>query len=337
MLTKVIAHRGASGERPEHTLGAYQLALAAGVDAVEPDVVPSKDGVLVIRHEPNIGLTTDVAAHREFADRQTTKLIDGLPQRGWFTEDFTWSELSTLRCVERIPSIRPANAVYDGQFPILRLRDLLALLDEDPLGQQVTPVIEIKHPTTMLQQGFDMATLLMDELKGTPFGTQRPVIIECFELSVLLQLRHLGLDAEYVMLIEQYGVPFDEFSRLGTQGAEFRAYLKHPAIDVLADLVDGVSLRRTLILPDKRLPDGEPKKVVQRVQDVGLALYAWTLRPENRFLPSSLRIGHDPQARGDWQTLYRRMFNLGLAGVFVDNPSDLREVLVPEDAVAVPA
>src|SRR4051794_32970937 len=131
----VIGHRGAPGYRPEHSRSSYDLALAMRVDAVEPDVVVSRDGVLVVRHENEIGSTTDVSARREFADRRTAKVVDGAELTGWFTEDFTWEELASLRCRERLPKIRPRSASFDDQQPVLRLRDVLDLVREASLEQ----------------------------------------------------------------------------------------------------------------------------------------------------------------------------------------------------------
>ena len=140
----IIGHRGAPGYCPEHTRGSYELAIEMGVDAVEPDIVVSNDGILVIRHENELSTSTDVADHPEFAQRRTTKRIDGLDHVGWFAEDFTWDELATLRCRERIPGIRPGSASFDDQEPLLRLRDLLALLDAHRArGREVIPVLEV--------------------------------------------------------------------------------------------------------------------------------------------------------------------------------------------------
>ncbi|HXR44580.1 MAG TPA: glycerophosphodiester phosphodiesterase family protein, partial [Pseudolysinimonas sp.] len=142
---QVIGHRGASGYRPEHSRSAYELAIALGADAVEPDIVATRDGELVLRHENDISGTTDVARHPEFAARRTTKTVDGASITGWFTEDFTWDELSTLRVVERLPALRPHSASFDGLQPMLRLRDLLTILDD--ATRAVDLVAEIKHPS----------------------------------------------------------------------------------------------------------------------------------------------------------------------------------------------
>ncbi|KAA9157137.1 glycerophosphodiester phosphodiesterase, partial [Microbacterium lushaniae] len=162
----VIGHRGAPGYRPEHSRSSYDLALAMGVDAVEPDIVVSRDGVLVVRHENEIGSTTDVAEHPEFADRRTSKTIDGERLTGWFTEDFTWDELATLRCRERLPKIRPASASFDGTQPVLRLRDVLDLVRAGSLeqGREIGVVLEIKHATYFEALGFDVVDLIAAEL-----------------------------------------------------------------------------------------------------------------------------------------------------------------------------
>src|SRR5690349_12856866 len=208
----VIGHRGASGYRPEHSRSSYALAFAMGVDAVEPDVVVSRDGVLVVRHENEISGTTDVADHPEFADRRTTKTVDGAELTGWFTEDFTWDELATLRCRERLPKIRPNSASFDDQQPVLRLRDVLDLIREAGLeqGREIGVVLEIKHATYFAGLGFDVAALVADELKDAGWSRgELPLVIESFESTVLAALRGRGIPATYIYLLEAAGRPFD--------------------------------------------------------------------------------------------------------------------------------
>lgn len=145
---RVFGHRGASGYRPEHTQAAYELAARLGADHIEPDLVSTKDGVLVARHENEIGGTTDVEQHPEFADRRTTKVIDGEQVTGWFTEDFTLAELKTLRAEERIPGIRQQNTIYNGRFGIPtfdEVVDLARRLSRE-LGREIGIVPETKHP-----------------------------------------------------------------------------------------------------------------------------------------------------------------------------------------------
>src|SRR5690349_24112049 len=197
----VIGHRGASGYRPEHSRSSYALAFAMGVDAVEPDVVVSRDGVLVVRHENEISGTTDVADHPEFADRRTTKTVDGAELSGWFTEDFSWDELATLRCRERLPKIRPNSASFDDQQPVLRLRDVLDLVRDASLeqGREIGVVLEIKHATYFASLGWDVAALVEAELREAGWDAgQWPLTVESFESTVLLALKERGIPAVYV-------------------------------------------------------------------------------------------------------------------------------------------
>ncbi|MEK6343608.1 MAG: glycerophosphodiester phosphodiesterase family protein, partial [Curtobacterium sp.] len=202
-MTLVIAHRGASGHRPEHSRSAYELAIAMGCDAIEPDLVPSRDGVLVLRHENEISGTTDVADHREFADRRTTKTVDGQTLSGWFTEDFTWAELQTLRTRERLPALRPASASHDGEDPILRLEDLLAILDDAP--RPVGLVAEVKHATYFEQAGFPMGALLDEVLGVAGWRQDERLTVESFEKGVLRDLRPRRTGGRLVYLQEARG------------------------------------------------------------------------------------------------------------------------------------
>ncbi|MBS1674649.1 MAG: glycerophosphodiester phosphodiesterase, partial [Actinobacteria bacterium] len=201
----VIGHRGAPGYRPEHTESSYRLAFAMGVDAVEPDVVATSDGVLVIRHENEISGTTDVAEHPEFAARRTTRVIDGESLTGWFTEDFTWAELATLRCRERLPLLRPHSAGFDDEEPILRLADMLALVERASAEQarRIGVVLEIKHATHFAQAGHDLAALVERDLRAAGWAAgERPLWIESFEQTVLADLRARGVVGRYVFLLE---------------------------------------------------------------------------------------------------------------------------------------
>ncbi|MBU3971349.1 MAG: glycerophosphodiester phosphodiesterase, partial [Alphaproteobacteria bacterium] len=182
----IIAHRGASGERPEHTRAAYERAIEQGADFIEPDLVVSRDGVLIVRHENEIGGTTDVAAHPEFADRRTTRTIDGESVAGWFTEDFTLAELKTLRARERLPELRPANTAFDGREPILTFEEVLDIAAAADVG--VVP--ELKHPTYFAALGLPMedAFVAILERRGLT-GADAPILIQCFEVGPLQRLR----------------------------------------------------------------------------------------------------------------------------------------------------
>ncbi|RCL88898.1 MAG: glycerophosphodiester phosphodiesterase [Microbacterium sp.] len=313
----IIGHRGAPGYRPEHTRGSYELAIEMGVDAVEPDIVVSNDGILVIRHENELSTSTDVADHPEFAQRRTTKRIDGLDHVGWFAEDFTWDELATLRCRERIPGIRPGSASFDDQEPLLRLRDLLALLDDHRArGREVIPVIEVKHASYFAECGHDMAALLDAELASTGWKRRR-VVIESFELTILRRLRERGTHAELVFLLEAGGIPADQLT--DPTSRSYTEWMTPEGLDVLAAHVDGISPDKTVILaPDAGGRATGPAPVVARAHERGLAVFTWTCRPENAFLLPPFRTG-DLADYGDWRSEWAVLARAGLDGVFVDH------------------
>ena len=208
----VIAHRGASGYRPEHTLGAYRLAIQQCADAIEPDLVTTSDGVLVDRHEPEIGTTTDVADHPEFAARKTTKLLDGKPVTGWFTEDFTLAELRTLRAIERLPDLRPDNTAYNGRYQVPTFAEVLKLATSSRTcsGRPVAVIPEIKHSTFFRQQGFDLEPKVVAMLKRFGLDSRRdPVVIQSFEISNLQRLNRMT-SVKLVQLVDCTGAPYDQ-------------------------------------------------------------------------------------------------------------------------------
>ncbi len=310
----VIGHRGAPGHLPEHTASSYRLAFAQGADAVEPDVVVSRDGALVLRHENEISGTTDIADRPEFAGRRTVKTVDGVRVDGWFAEDLDWAELATLRCRERLPELRPGSAAHDGEEPILRLGDLLALVEAEERG--ISLVIELKHAHFLGERGHDLAGLLLAELDRRgwtdPAGRPGRLIIESFELAPLDRLRGAGVDAEFVFLLESEGAPADELARAGADARPYDWYRGDAGLDALAGRVDGISLAKRDLLRDP--------SVVERAAARGLAAYTWTLRPENRFLEPEHRSGADPRAFGDWRAEWARILASGVRGVFVDHP-----------------
>ena len=315
----VIAHRGASGYRPEHTRSAYELAFALGADAVEPDIVASKDGVLVVRHENEISGTTDVAAHPEFASRRTTKVIDGVSLTGWFTEDFTWAELSTLRAVERIPQLRQASSSFDRTEGILRLSDLLAIVDSATLaaGRRLVLVAEIKHATYFESIGLPLDALFAEEMRD--WATESNLIVESFEQSVLAKIRARGIPGKLVFLAEHKGVPADLVG-----GPNARSYADHLGQAGLARLrteVDGVSVSRKLML---RLDLGKnaigTTDIVSRAHAAGLIVFCWTLRAENKFLAKNNRVRGDARDFGNWRREFELVMSSGVDGVFADQP-----------------
>jgi glycerophosphoryl diester phosphodiesterase len=228
----VIAHRGASGYRPEHTLAAYQLAMEQGADFVEPDLVLTKDGHLIARHENELSDTTNVAEHIEFNSRKTIKNIDGLTTAGWFSEDFTLAEIKTLRARERIPAIRPANNSFNNQFEIPTLAEIIALINnyEKTTGRKVGLYPETKHPTYFQYEGryLDGKTInqsisknLVIILRQEKFTDPQRVFIQSFEVENLIELQNelmpsVAIDLPLIQLYgdlmdssDSFGIPHD--------------------------------------------------------------------------------------------------------------------------------
>jgi len=314
----VIGHRGAPGYRPEHTRSSYELAIAMGVDAVEPDVVPTKDGVLVVRHENEISGTTDIADRPEFADRRRSAVVDGEELTGWFTEDLTWAELATLRCRERLPALRPGSAAFDGTEPILRLSDLLALVRAASAesGREVGVVLEIKHATTFAAAGFDLAALVVRELRDAGWDDGLlPLWIESFEAEVLDRLRaplaEAGIAARLVYLVEAEGSPYDLVARLGEAAPTYAQGISPAGLDALRGRVDGISVDKRILL---RRPG-----LVAEAADRGLLTFTWTCRPENAFLDPVYRRPGGEEAFGDYAAEWALLAATGVHGVFVDH------------------
>jgi glycerophosphoryl diester phosphodiesterase len=321
MQPLVIAHRGASGYRPEHSRSAYELAIDLGCDAIEPDLVPTRDGVLVLRHENEISGTTDVADRPEFRDRRTTKRVDGQKVSGWFTEDFTWDEVRTLRTRERLPALRPASAAHDGEDTVLRLEDLLAVLDAAP--RPVGLVAEVKHATFFEAAGFPMGELLDRSLAAAGWRGDERLTVESFEKGVLRDVRSRGTGGRLVYLQEARGAAADEVASAGPT-VPYAAERTDEALAGLAAEFDGISLAVGTVMAgvDTRSPeDPGPVRsdVVERAHAAGLAVFTWTLRPENRFLPGPLRRGGDVGAHGDWERWFTSVMRTGLDGVFADH------------------
>jgi glycerophosphoryl diester phosphodiesterase len=317
----VIGHRGASGYRPEHTAAAYELAFRLGADAVEPDIVATRDGVLVVRHENEISGTTDVAEHPEFADRRTTKVIDGTSLTGWFTEDFTWAELRTVKARERLPALRQGAATFDGSAGILSLRDLIELM---PPGAIM--VAEIKHATYFESIGLPLDVLFAAEIAD--WATDDNLIVESFEQTVLRQIRERGVPGRYVFLCEAAGSPPDLVARYGRKALPYSAHLTAAGLARLAAEVDGISVDKKLLLrTDATGTVVGTTDLVERAHAAGLEVYTWTLRAENRFLGKGMRRGTAPSHFGQWRREFRLILDTGLDGVFTDQPDLVFEAL----------
>ena len=311
----VIAHRGASGERPEHTLAAYERAIDEGADFIEPDLVPTKDGVLVARHENEIGATTDVAAHREFARRRKTVTVDGGSITGWFTEDFTLAELRTLRAREIMPLVRPGNARFDGLYSIPTFAEIVALVKakEAESGRRIGIYPELKHPAYFARLGIDNTPALMNALTAAGYThAADPVFVQCFEVAPLVALRphtHLRL----IQLIAAHGGPPDQ------PGMTFAAMMTPAGLAEVARYADGIGVEATALIG----ADGKATSVIADAHAAGLQVHAWTLRRENRFLPAPLRIGTDPGAPGNFAAAWALLHAAGVDGVFTDNPGSV--------------
>jgi glycerophosphoryl diester phosphodiesterase len=322
---QIIGHRGAPGYRPEHTSASYELAFALGADAVEPDVVATKDGVLVLRHENEISATTDVASRPEFAHLRTTKTVDGVQRTGWFTEDFTWQQLSTLRAVERLPELRQGSASFDGTYPIMRLSQLFDLVDRESerLGRSLGLVVELKHATYFAQLGLPLDELFASVLLNTGWndGAGR-LVVESFERTVLAGIRERSVRAKTIYLIEAAGAPYDAVARDGAAARTYTQEIREAGLYALAtakghDAVDGISVSKTLLLD--AAGDGTTD-LVDRAHGVGLEIYVWTLRPENRFLSAPFRNGGGPEHFGHWQSEFEVIMSTGVDAVFADQP-----------------
>jgi glycerophosphoryl diester phosphodiesterase len=310
----LIGHRGASGYRPEHTLAAYELAIEQGADYIEPDLVSTKDGVLVARHENEIGGTTDVANHPEFADRRTTKVIDGRPVTGWFTEDFTYRELRTLRAKERLPQVRPDNTAYDGQERIPTLDQVIKLARREGVG--IYP--ETKHPTYFDSLGLSLEEPLVAALEKRHWDdADDPVIIQSFEVTNLQQLDRM-VDVPLAQLVDASGGPYDR------PGTTYASMVTPAGLAQIASYADGLGSNKFLVLPRGAT---EPTAVVADAHDAGLVVHVWTMRLENQFLDTRFRIGTDPNAPGDLAAEARAFLDAGVDGIFSDNPDLVAAVL----------
>lgn len=319
----VIGHRGAPGYRPEHSRSSYDLALAMGADAVEPDVVPTRDGVLVVRHENEISGTTDVSTRPEFASRRTTKTVDGTVLTGWFAEDFAWAELATLKCRERLPKLRPSSASFDDQQPILRLSDVLGLVRDASAaqGRDIGVVLEIKHATYFAAAGLDVVPLVEGELRAAGWADSPFLVIESFESTVLERLRERDIRASYVYLIEAAGRPFDLVAALGQDAPTYPQTVQPAGLDALIGRFDGISVdKRVILAPGKLGRMTGPTSVVADAHERELGVFTWTCRPENSFLVADFRGDGGAQAFGDYEAEWEVIRGAGVDGVFVDHP-----------------
>jgi glycerophosphoryl diester phosphodiesterase len=317
----IIGHRGAAGYRPEHTLASYELAARMGADYIEPDLVSTKDHVLVARHENEIEGTTDVASHREFAARRITKTIDGQAVTGWFTEDFTLAELKTLRAKERLPAVRHGNTMYDGRFEIPTFAEILALRDRltHELHRVVGVYPETKHPTYFRSIGLDLESPLVEEVRGWGLDKKiAPIFIQSFELSNLVDLRRqFGVKARLIFLTSDSGAPYDLAST--ADPTTYAELCTAAGLRSLSGIVDGIGPDKCQIIPCG--VNGTLASTTMLVADahaVGLKVHPYTFRAENAFLPFDYRIGTDVTAIGRAIDEQTRFLATGIDGLFTD-------------------
>jgi glycerophosphoryl diester phosphodiesterase len=289
----IVAHRGACGYRPEHTAAAILLAIEMKVDAIEIDVVPTSDKVLVVRHEPEISETTNVSLHSEFAERRATQVVDGRELTGWFTHDFTWKELQTLTCRERLADLRPGSAAYDGQESMLTLPQVLAML----AGTGVALIIEIKHASYYRDRNLPLAKFVKRDLAAATALPEK-IIFESFEKRPLKTLRRMKRLEDRVYLMEA--------GRAADEPAPGKTYLEELSDAQKLTKFSGISLSAEL------LTQGAAAKAME----LRVPIWVWTLRPENAFLPEAYRSSDDPAQWGRWRDYWRLLYAFNPHGVF---------------------
>ena len=316
----VVAHRGASGHRPEHTLDAYRTAIRMGVDDIELDLVATRDGVLVARHDLELSATTDVADRPGLAHLRRTLVVDGAEEHGWFVQDLTLAELKTLAARERMPGSRPGNAAYDGAEGVPTLTEVLAMVGAESVrrGRPVGVALELKHAAHHDAAGLPLDVPLLRELARQ--GLDHPwarVTLMSFEAPVLRRLAERTRLPVVQLLDRGHAVTPDELDRID-------------------EYADGLGAHRSLVLPrDARGAIGAPSSLVRDAHRRGLTVHAWTVRAENRFLPTNLRRGTAPDALGDMAGEVRALLAAGVDGVITDHPEEALSVVREQAATAV--
>lgn len=316
----VVAHRGASGHRPEHTLDAYRTAIRMGADDIELDLVATRDGVLVARHDLELSATTDVADRPALAHLRRTLVVDGVEQHGWFAQDLTLAELKTLAARERMPGTRPGNAAYDGAEGVPTLTEVLAMVGAESLrrGRPVGVALELKHAAHHDAAGLPLDVPLLRELARQ--GLDHPwarVTLMSFEAPVLRRLATRTRLPLLQLLDRGHRVTSEE-------------------LDEIDEYADGLGAHTSLVLPrDGAGAVGAPSTLVRDAHRRGLTVHAWTVRAENRFLPTDLRRGDAPDALGDMAGEVRALLDAGVDGVITDHPEQALSVLRERAATAV--
>ena len=334
----VIGHRGASALRPEHTLASYAKAIADGADVIEPDLVMTRDGVMVARHENNIAGTTDVAGHPEFAARKTTKVIDGQRVTGWFTEDFTLAELKTLRARERLPELR--GTAYDGQFQIATLDEIIDFVAAESAarGRVIGLIPEIKHGTYFQHIGLPMEDALLATLAAHAYTRTAPVEIQSFEIANLKYLRaklgkahpnDMHSNITLLQLIDEPAMHPGDVLAAGST-LTYAQMITPAGLKAIARYADAIGPDYHAIIPytaDGHL--GTPTALVHDAHAAGLQVHPYTFRPENTFLAKNFWQGDNPNtfnAAGMLAQL-KVYLDTGIDAFFTDDPALGREAV----------
>ena len=307
----IVGHRGAPAYRPEHTAASYELAIEMGAEFIEPDVVVTRDGVLVVRHENELSRSTDVASHPEFAGRRTTKEVEGHEFTGWFAEDFTLTELRSLRAIERMPELRPLNTTYDGRFGILTLAEVVALARRRSTAEREIRVLaELKHPTWSAAHGLPMAELVAAELRRLQAtGPDGTVVVQSFDAAGLRALR------------ARMGYRGPTMFQLVDVGPQYAAMVTPAGLREISTYAQGLApSHHQLLLRDADDAMTGVSDLVGRAHGAGLVVVPWTVRAENAFLPRHLRRGTNPAALGDAAAEVGLLLGLGVDGVITDHP-----------------
>ncbi len=329
----IIAHRGASGHRPEHTVAAYELAIAQGADFLEVDVVSTRDGMLVARHENELSETTDVASRPEFAERKASKLIDGARRSGWFVEDFSLEELKRLRAIERIPMVRPQNQAFDRLFAVPTLQEVIDLVRQEgrAIGKHIGLYLETKHPTYFRSIGLPLEDLLVGVLGRNDYRTAAdPVFLESFEPGSLRRLRTLTGLRLVQLLGSRDERPYDFVVQGDSRTTQ--DLLTPAGLTEIAQYASVLGMTKEWFQLSDEAGSAEASAFIRDVHQRGLHVHVWTFRNENHFLPEDLRVGDRgnvefPRQWGDAPAEYQRYFRLGIDGVFSDFPATARQAL----------